>query len=540
METTQTIPKKATYPRSIPYIIGNEAAERFSFYGMRSILATFLVAQFFNPTNNPALTTVANAQANEKVHTFVALAYAMTLLGGLLADWFFGKYRVIFYISIVYCFGHLTLALFDQSLAGFSFGLLLIAFGAGCIKACVSANVGDQFDESNKHLMTKMYGWFYFSINAGSFVSNYFIPVVYDEYGSAWAFGVPGILMALATLIFWLGRKKYVRVPPAGLKGITGRELMAIAVLVGILALVTVALNRFLDLEMGWLIAINLFLFFVGYAIWIKNLAPAGIQKGNFLFTSLYALSNLKHKRPGQSWLEAAADRYDADTIEGVKAVYRVMIVFAFVPAFWALWDQCLSEWVLQAKSLDLRALGRVWLPEQVQTANPLFLLTMIPVFNYGVYPFFERLGIRTTLLRRFGAGLVLTALSFVVIAMIQERIDAGQHPSVWWQILAYAILSAGEVLVSITGLEYAYTYSPPSMKSTMTAIFYLTVTVGNLFVSLVNNSIASGGFFAQLEGASYFWFFCGLMAAFAVLFMLLSGRMKEKSYLVSEAVVEG
>src|SRR4051812_15931742 len=97
METaqSQTIPRKNSYPKSIPYIIGNEAAERFSFYGMRSILATFLVAQFFNPTHNPTLDTVANAQANEKVHTFVALAYGMTLLGGLLADWFFGKYRVI-------------------------------------------------------------------------------------------------------------------------------------------------------------------------------------------------------------------------------------------------------------------------------------------------------------------------------------------------------------------------------------------------------------------------------------------------------------
>ncbi|MBC7920301.1 MAG: MFS transporter [Ferruginibacter sp.] len=533
MEATPTVTQKATYPKSIPYIIGNEAAERFSFYGMRSILATFLVAQFFNPAHIPALDTVAKAQANEKVHSFVALAYGMTLLGGLLADWFFGKYRVILYISLVYCVGHLTLALFDQNLTGFSTGLILIAFGAGCIKACVSANVGDQFDESNKHLMAKMYGWFYFSINAGSLISNYFIPIIYNDYGASWAFGVPGILMALATLIFWLGRKKYIRIPPAGLKGITTRELVATVAVMAALTVLTFVLNRFFDLATGWLILINVLLFFAGYKGWIEKIAPAGIQKGNFLFTSLYALSNPGKKQPGQSWIDAAADRYDADTIEGVKAVYRVLIVFSFVPVFWALWDQCLSEWVLQAQDLDLRAFGRQWLPEQVQTVNPFFLLTMIPIFNYGVYPFFEKIGIKTTLLRRFGAGLFLTALSFVVIAMIQERIDAGQHPSVWWQILAYAILAAGEVLVSITGLEYAYTYSPPSMKSTMTAIFYLTVTVGNLFVSMVNNSIANKGFFAQLEGASYYWFFFGLMSVFSVVFMLVSGRMKEKAYII-------
>jgi POT family proton-dependent oligopeptide transporter len=533
MEAIQTVQKSSKYPKSVPYIIGNEAAERFSFYGMRAILATFLVAQFFNPTNDPGLSTVANAQANEKVHTFVALAYGMTLLGGLLADWFFGKYRVILYISMIYCVGHLTLALFDESLMGFSMGLLIIAFGAGCIKACVSANVGDQFDESNKHLMAKMYGWFYFSINAGSLISNYFIPIVYKDYGSSWAFGVPGILMALATLIFWLGRNKYIRVPPAGLKGITMRELVATLVLIIALAGLTFALNQFL--ATGWLILINLLLFFVGYKLWIEKLAPSGIQKGNFLFTSLYALSSLGKKQSGESWIDAADDRYDAETIEGVKAVYRVLIVFSFVPIFWALWDQCLSEWVLQAQHLDLHTFGKEWLPEQVQTVNPFFLLTMIPIFNYGVYPFFEKIGIKTTLLRRFGAGLFLTGLSFVVIAMIEEWITAGQHPSVWWQILAYAILAAGEVMVSITGLEYAYTYSPPSMKSTMTAIFYLTVTIGNLFVSMVNNSIANKGFFAQLEGASYYWFFFGLMSAFSLLFMLVSGRMKEKSYLVND-----
>jgi len=476
METTQPIQKVDKYPGSIPFIIGNEAAERFSFYGMRSILATFLVAQFFNPTGNAALQTTAEAQANEQTHFFVALAYTMPLVGGILADWFFGKYKVILYISLVYCLGHLTLALYDENLNGFTFGLLLIAMGAGGIKSCVSANVGDQFDSSNQHLMSKVYGWFYFSINAGSVVSTLLIPYIYAHYGSSWAFGVPGILMALATLIFWLGRRKYKRVP------------------------------------------------------------PSGIKRDNFVSISWYALTHPGKKQQGESWLDVARERYSADTVDGVKAVYRVLIVFAFVPIFWAMWDQSLSEWVLQAKKMDLNIFGVTVLAEQIQTFNPFFLLTMIPVFTYGIYPFFERIGIKTTPLRRIGTGLVLTALSFVVISLIQERIDAGGTPSVWWQILAYFILSAGEVLVSITGLEYAYTQSPKSMKSTMSAIWLLTFAVGNFFVSMVNGSIASKGFFAQLEGATYFWFFVGLMTVFAVVFMLVSGRMQEKSYIIDEA----
>ncbi|WP_342648018.1 POT family MFS transporter [Mucilaginibacter sp. CSA2-8R] len=463
------------YPRSIPFIIGNEAAERFSFYGMRSILVTFLVAQFFNPTGNAALQTVAEAKANESTHFFVSLAYALPFVGAIAADWFFGKYKIILYVSIIYCIGHLCLALFDTDLTGFRYGLILIAIGAGGIKSCVSANVGDQFDKSNQSLLSKVYGWFYFAINAGSVLSTIAIPYIYAHYGAKWAFGIPGILMAIATAIFFSGRKIYVRVP------------------------------------------------------------PSGIKKDNFLFISWYALTHAGKKQPGQSLLDVAKAEYNAEKVDGVKAVWRVMAVFAFVPIFWAMWDQSLSEWVLQSKKLDLNMFGYQLLPEQVQTANPIFLLSFIPIFNYFVYPFFDKIGLKTTPLRRLGAGLVLTAMSFVIIALIQQNIDAGQHPSVWWQILAYMVLSAGETLVSITGLEYAYTQSPKSMKSTMSAIWLLTVAAGNLFDVYVNNSIANHGFFSRFEGASYYWLFAGIMTAFILVYLFVSPRLKERNYVTED-----
>lgn len=448
----QSAPAQARYPRSIPFIIGNEAAERFSFYGMRSILSTFLVAQFFNPSHNPALQSVAEAKSNDQVHFFVALAYFMPLVGGLAADWFLGKYKVILYVSIIYCVGHLFLALFDTNLEWFTYGLILIAIGAGGIKSCVSANVGDQFDQSNQHLLSKGYGWFYLSINAGSIVATVLIPYLYSRYGASVAFGVPGVLMALATLIFWLGRRLYVSVPPIGFQRALG------------------------DMQM-----------------WRENLSAIG----------------------------------------------RVMLVFMFIPVFWALWDQNLSEWVLQATKLDLTVVGDFKvLPEQVQTVNPFFLVTMIPVVTYGLYPFLNRIGLTPTPLRRIGTGLALTGLSFVIIARLQERIDLGEHPSAWWQVLAYLILSAAEVLVWVTGLEYAYTQSPKAIKSLMSAIGLLTISAGNLFVSLMNQNIANKGFFARFDGANYYWFFVGLMAVNTVLFVIASVFIKEKNYVEETAEV--
>ncbi|WP_295655518.1 MFS transporter [uncultured Mucilaginibacter sp.] len=475
-ETTPVAVAKPRYPRSVPFIIGNEAAERFSFYGMRSILVTFLVAQFYNPTLNPALTTTAEAHANASTHFFVTLAYTLPFVGGLMADWFTGKYRLILSLSLVYCMGHLFLALFDTNLNGFIGGLILVAIGAGGIKSCVSANVGDQFDASNQDLLSKVYGWFYFAINAGSMFSTVLIPWTYKYYGAKWAFGIPGILMGLATIIFFSGRKMYVRVPPQGL------------------------------------------------------------NRNNLVNVTIYALMNAGKKKKGESILDVAKEKFDPEKVEGFKAVYRVMAVFFFALGFWAVWDQCLSEWVLQAAKMNLNInLGFTSfsvIAGQVSTVNTVFLLIMIPIFNYWIYPALDKMGLKTTPLRRLGFGLFLTALSFVVIALIQANIDNGGHPSIWYQIFAYFVLSAAEVLVSITGLQYAYTHSPISMKSTMNGIWFLVVAAGNLFTGIINGNISGGGIFSGLVGAKYYWFFVGVVAAFLVLFMFVAPHLKERSYI--------
>jgi POT family proton-dependent oligopeptide transporter len=471
------VPQKSRFPKAVPFIIGNEAAERFSFYGMRSILTLFLVKQFFNPTGAASLSQQADAHANKLNHLFVMVAYALPFVGGMVADWFTGKYKLILYISMVYCLGHLLLSMFDGSLGGFEIGMLVVAIGAGGIKSCVSANVGDQFDATNQDLLSKVYGWFYFSINAGSMLSTVAIPWTYDHFGPKLAFGIPGILMALATLIFFSGRKRYVKVP------------------------------------------------------------PQGVNRNNLVFITFYALTHMAKRKPGESLLDVAKGPFDPEKVEGMKAVYRVIAVFFFALAFWAVWDQCLSEWTLYAAKSNLNInLGFFSFaidPGQVSTVNTVFLMIFIVVFNYGVYPFFDKIGLKTTPLRRLGVGLILTALSFVVIAFTHNSIEHGGMPSIWWQILAFMILSAAEVMVSITGLEYAYTHSPKSMKSTMTGIWFLVVSFGNLITALVNGFIENGGWWARnLKGANYEWFFVIFIGVFVVVFLFVSPRLKERNYI--------
>lgn len=448
-------PNISTMPPGVPYIIGNEAAERFSFYGMRSILIVFMTTYLVNTTGQ--LAPMGDAEARAWFATFVSAVYFLPILGAILAEGFLGKYHTIFSLSIVYCLGHLTLALMDTSWGigwgqekVLALGLGLIALGSGGIKPCVSANVGDQFGESNKHLLSKVFGWFYFSINAGSFISTILCPLMLanPSWGPRWAFGIPGVAMFIATIFFWAGRKKFVHIPAAGF----------------------------------------------------------GFVKQMF-------------------------------SKEGLGALGRLVIVYIFVAIFWSLWDQSSGgSWTLQCRQMDLHFFGVELLPAQVQTANPILILLFIPLMNYVLYPLIDKV-FPLTPLRKIGIGLFLTGFSFVVIAFIQTMIDAGQRPTVWWQFFAYIILTAGETMVSITGLELSYTQAPNKMKSAVMAGWLFCVSLGNAFTAGLNFFISNPDGSSKMSDFHYYLFFAGLMLVASIIFAVVANFYKYRTYLQSQEV---
>jgi|CXWL01.1.fsa_nt_gi POT family proton-dependent oligopeptide transporter len=446
--------KPATFPPQIKYIVGNEACERFSYYGMRAILTVFMVSQLAMPKN----------EATAVYHYFVSACYFTPLLGAWISDRFWGKYKTIMTLSIVYCFGHLVLSLFETK-TGVYCGLGLIALGAGGIKPCVSAHVGDQFTEKNKELVPKIFDVFYFAINFGSFFSTLLTPWVLSRYGASWAFGIPGILMALATFVFWMGRKQFVNVPPTGKTG-----------------------------------------------------------KSGFLPILIEALTN--KRKPGGDFFSAAEGKYKADEVEGARAAMGIFKVFASVSLFWALFDQHGSSWVLQAQQMDLNFLGIKFEASQISALNPIMVMVLIPIFAKGIYPFIENsFNYKMTPLRRMSGGMLITASSFVAAALIQTAIDRGGMPSIGWQFIQYLLLTTAEIMVSITGLEFAYTQAPRQMKSTIMSFFFLTVFVGNMLTAYVAE-------INKFQGAAFFWFFAILMFGFSGLFIWTASRYKVREYL--------
>jgi POT family proton-dependent oligopeptide transporter len=365
------------FPPGIPYIIGNEAAERFSFYGMKSILLVFMTTYLMQPDGSLDVFSIKEAEAWN--HLFVASAYFFPVLGGILADAFLGKYLTIIILSLVYCLGHGCLAFMgysgDTRLWLFA-GLALIAIGSGGIKPCVSSHVGDQFSESNKTLLSKVFGWFYFSINLGAFLSGLLTPFLLEAknsvntiggsiypyakfivgskdpgeiiFGPHYAFGLPGILMGVATLFFWLGRSDFAHIPPRGV--IYFKETFS-----------------------------------------KKSLMP----------------------------------------------IFRLSLIFSFVIMFWALFDQIGTSWQIQARSLDRTFPD--WVPffgenemlaSQVAAVwNPLFILILIPVFSFYIYPFLSNF-IELSPLRKMSIGFWVMGFAFGIVAVLQHFIDAGAFPS--------------------------------------------------------------------------------------------------------------
>ncbi|MFP6611989.1 MAG: MFS transporter [Pirellulales bacterium] len=182
---------------------------------MKSILIVFMTKYLMD--SGGQLDLMGAEEAKGYYHLFTSAVYFTPLLGAIIADAFLGKYRTILSLSIVYCAGHLCLAL-DDTRMGLVLGLGLIALGSGGIKPCVSAHVGDQFGKTNQHLLEKVFGWFYFAINLGAFASTLLTPWLLSEYGPHVAFGVPGILMGLATLFFWMGRNVFIHIPRGGIE----------------------------------------------------------------------------------------------------------------------------------------------------------------------------------------------------------------------------------------------------------------------------------------------------------------------------------
>ena len=369
--STSEIPeKKIPYPKSVFFIISNEFCERFSYYGMKTILVLYFrdVLQYSENTSTMAF------------HIFSMACYFTPVIGAIIADSLLGKFLTILSISIVYAAGNIVLSF--ASINGTSWatvlGLSLIAFGTGGIKPCVSAFGGDQFVEpQQKEYLKQFFSLFYVSINAGSLISTFVSPILRQDvtcfdradcYPAA--FGLPALLMAISVGFFIGGHyiTRYKIIPPQ-------KDNLMIRV--------------------------------------CKCVCHA-------LGVRLFGNSTWKRDH----WLDYADDRYDQKTIKDVKALMSVLLLYLPLPIFWSLFDQQGSRWTLQAIRMNGKLGGWTIKPDQIQVVNPLLVIAMIPVFEYFIYPVLIKINMFHRPLQRMTIGGILAAISFFICALMQLKIE--------------------------------------------------------------------------------------------------------------------
>ena len=508
---------------------------------MNAILYVYCVALYVSSSMTDDM---AADMATSTVHLFKTGVYAFPMIGAIIADRFLGKYNTILWLSWIYCLGHLVLSLTEGSIVGLSCGLILIAIGSGGIKPCVSANVGDQFGRSNWSYLERVYQIFYFMINFGSFFAVWLIPLLQIWFGWRVAFAVPGILMFIATIIFWLGRREFVHVPakPAG-------SLGALDSISSIMLFLTFGSLFFTAGSSMWvMVSTSLLCLVLGFMIFFYR---QRLQKDDgFLAVSTFMVrdwfSDLLIRKAeavavvggggtGMPELNKvsknAVREFGDEAVEGVKAVMRIGSVFIMVSVFWALFDQHASSWIRQAEMMDRHVffpfLGTIeLLPSQIPSLNPVMVMMLIPFWAYVVDPLSRKIGIVLTPLRKMSLGMALASTSFVAVALLQAEIDnnPGIQIHVLWQLIPYFLITLSEVLVSITGLEFAYSQAPKRMKSTVMGFWLLTVAFGNALVALLAR-------FSELKLEHFFWVFAGLMAVAAVIFSIRAAVYQVRDY---------
>jgi len=508
-------------PRVLSILI-MEAAERFAYYGFRAVLVLYFV-NHLHYSKTVAISLYAYTSF---------FAYFTPLIGAVIADVYLGLYRTILVFGVFYVVGLfvLTNAAYlpehNKNSQYISFiGLFLIGIGTGGIKPCVSAfgaeqiqdayEKGEKKDEEEDHvteqesetitttnavvigaiknsssdvLVQQFYSWFYFCINLGSVLSFAIIPSIRAHFGYGAAFLVPSVFIVFAMLCFLSKRNEYSITKPIPVISPSTQQNSSVPNNHG--------LNQ--DVSSSHVTPSLLSTFQILFIL-IKAQCAEAMKRGCCKNPNRNTSSNPSRHEYGVLTYSMSDNQttdsttihlqtnYSSQQIEDAKAILRIIPVFIFLPLFWMLYDQNSSVWTLQATHLNLYFLQA----EQLGILNPILIMIFIPFFDGIVYPYAVRKGWNTSHLRRMVVGMFLLAVAFFASAMLQRAIHKTEEEdrtkiSVLWIVPQYVLLSVAEILVSVTSLEFAYSYAPSSMKALIMAMNLVTVSVGDLLAGVL------------------------------------------------------
>jgi dipeptide/tripeptide permease len=508
------------HPPAFWFIFWGEFAERCSYYGMRAILYFYLTQALLFP----------EGEGKALFSYFKSACYFLPLLGGYLADRYFGKYWTIVGFSVPYVLGHFVLGI--ETNPALFIALALLAGGSGVIKPNISTLMGKTYDQQRpgqKALLTSAFVWFYFSINVGSTLSLFFLPQLRTHYvdaflarydlkeearstgeggpGKAWFVAVDGERRELTPEVAQKVREE-LGLPPEAVKRVRkdvglpeepaeGERLTAQKEAQRLEKELTVAANRY-----AYPLAFRV-------PAWLMVAALAAFALGK-RFYAVEVIDRTQTLSP-----EERAARW--------AVLKRLLGMFALFVFFWVAYEQNDNIWsefandhivekvvdpqtgkVMATCVLRLGSWETSFPPDGFQWMNAALIIILVPLFGL-MWRKLDPRGTRIPATRKIFVGFLWTAAAAGVMALASFQAQGGEKVSAWWMVLSYFALTLGEILLYGTGLELSYTAAPQSMKGFVTACFLVTNALGNIINSQLSpyykDRIAEGPFFILTAG---------------------------------------
>ncbi|KAG5683393.1 hypothetical protein PVAND_012678 [Polypedilum vanderplanki] len=453
-------------PKAVPFILLNILLERYSTTGISSVLLLFLHNKLsFDQGTSTAL-----------FHTNEFLSYFFPILGAILGDSYWGLYKTLTIMSLVFAAGSGIISISGIELLHLPviyltiFGLIISVIGSGSVRANLTAFGGSQYQVPEQNESLKLY----FSIQLvflkmGSLLGRAINPILkenscFDSHDCyPLAFGIPSLAMLTALLLLICGKSFYIHKAPTD----------------------------------------NIFLKVCGCV-------KCGLKE---FFTRNKKIEKKNH------WLDYAIIKYDQKLIDDTKQVLRILIIFSPMPIYWAVYMQQSSKWIFQAT----RTNGNIgWFtikPDQMIALNPLFSILLMAFCNYVLFPLLAKIKIHT-LLHKIAIGIILCCVAFG-IAIFTEIMIQKSFISILWLFPQFAVLALAENCAFASMLNFAFTEGPTSMKSVMTACVFVTIAFGNLIVTIVS---ASKLFSSQIIE---YLFFIGVLLVALFVFLFFISKFK-------------
>jgi proton-dependent oligopeptide transporter, POT family len=423
------------HPWGLSTLFFTEMWERLSYYGMRAILILYMTSELSK--GGLGWDTKSSAAI---YGLYTSSVYFLPLIGGWIADRYIGAKRATLIGGIIIALGHFLLAF--PPVAFFYTGLVFVAVGTGFLKANISKMVGDLYGSEDKR-RDGGFSIFYMGINIGAVLA----PLVCGTlaaYNWHWGFAAAGVGMVLGLIQYVIGYKNLTGVGEPPMK-IEAAAPTSIAYIV-----------KMAVLAIGAVIAVIL----LGKANMMPVLLVAGLLA--------VLLTGMEDDLTKDDW----------------KRIGAIGLLFVFATIFWMGFEQAGSSLNLFGEQMTNRQVTATWeFPTAwLQTANPLFIVALAPVFAWLWVRFGSKQPSDAT---KFAFGLLFAGLGFVVLAYASSLTGAGKV-SYWWLVLVYLLHTIGELCLSPVGLSSMTKLAPIKMASLMMGVWFLSVSVGSYIGGMV------------------------------------------------------